>query len=287
MLTNNRIDNNDSESSENADSQSGDQQSHGEENDNQHELADEGSTASAKRTRDDSNSEQTPALKKMAHRARVLNALRESSKIFPDSGFKTTRKEGRSPVLPINDPEDVDNKLHFWKENYSAVLGEDEEPLEPTWLELYDNDRNDAYRSFSAYCFSVDCSAVLLSKAGYSPSAISDLLDQNSVAEVKRIVEDCLKQSAQRPFTSQTMVTTHVPALSKLHPHMVADFAERLLADYNIGHSYDLQQILVTHADTLTVLFKSKGFLKVSDTKQVWSRWSVPTFCENLLKVIP
>lgn len=246
-----------------------------------------GSVDSSKRSREGVDDEQTIANKKMAAHARVLNANRSASKVFPNGGFKSAAFKTNRSIFPMNDPEEVDNKLHLWKSNCASVPNENGElPNEPTWFELYEKDENSACRAFTALCFDTGCTNAQLIKAGYPQNMYVELLSQHTVPEVKSFVRDCIKQPAPLSV-SQTMVTTHVPALTKLAPNMVADFAARLLADFNIGHSYDLQQILVNHADTLTVLFKSKGLLKEADDVQVWSRWAVPVFCENLLLVIP
>ena len=189
----------------------------------------------------------------------------------------------------FDDPEDVSNKLHIWKTstrsgNSADVNGKDVQ--EPTWLELYNNNEHDASRAFTALCFSMDCSIDKLSDAGYPPSGYFELLSSNTVSEVKKIVTDCVQHPNIR-HTSQTLVTTHVPALTKLTPTLVADFADRLLADFNIGHRYDLAVMLASHVKTLTVLFRSKGLIQSDEDVQTWSRWTVPDFCENLQKVIP
>ena len=100
------------------------------------------SEVSSKRSRDeaDVNCDQTPAIKKMAANARVILAQRSAAKVFTPSGYNTSR----SLNFPMDDPEEVDNMLYLWKTNYSSVLGKDEVPPEPTWLELYTNDENAA-----------------------------------------------------------------------------------------------------------------------------------------------
>ena len=214
MLTNDHMNDNHTETENNAFTPEGEEQNSGDENNHQHDSGDEGSSASSKRSREEDHTEQTSALKKMASHARALNALRGNSKVFPPSGFKPRRGSINPLDFSTDDPEAVDNKLHLWRMNYSAALNENGERPEPTWLELYDNNESDAMRSFASFCYSSDCTPGLLSKAGFPPNAIFDLLHQNSVVEVKGIVEDCIRQTIQRPLASQTMVTTHVPALS-------------------------------------------------------------------------
>lgn len=245
-------------------------------------------STSSKRSLEEGVDQLSLANKKMADHARRLNADRSASKVFTPSGFKSSAFKVNRSIFPMDDPEDVDNKLFLWKSNYTSVPNKDEEvpSEEPTWFELYDKDENAACRAFTTLCFGAGCTSALLIKAGYPANMYVELLSQHTVPEVKSFVRDCIKQPAQ-PSVTQTIVTTHVPSLTKLVPNMVSDFADRLRADFNIGHTYDLQQILVNHADTLTVLFKSKGLLKELDDVQVWSRWAIPTFCDNLLQVIP
>jgi len=258
-----------------------------------------GEVSSSKRPFDESDSSEPSAkrssLEAMVAKARAINAKRAAelsslntplakSNLFAHSA---SSKLGISRAnLFMDDPEEVDNKLHLWRTNYCSVNAEGEETPEPTFLELYDNNGHDARRAFSGLCFQMDCSLKMLGRAGIPESKILDVLSQNSVQEVKRIISDC-DQSTNSLQTSQTFVTTHVPALTKLAPNLVADFAKRLLGDFNIGQRYNLAVMLATHVKTLTVLFRSKGLIKMGEDVGIWSLWPVPTFCENLLKVIP
>lgn len=235
------------------------------------------------------------SLEAMNAKARAINARRaelsqlESTPLAKSNLFaqSVSSKLGisRSNLL-MDDPEEVDNKLHVWRTNYCSVNAEDEETPEPTFLELYDNNVHDARRAFSSLCFQMDCSLKMLGRAGFPENKILDLLSQNSVQEVKRIISSC-DQVANNLQTNQTFVTTQVPALTKLAPNLVADFAKRLLGDFNIGQRYNLAVMLATHVKTLTVLFRSKGLIKMHEDVGIWSLWPVPVFCENLQKVIP
>eukprot|EP01034_Spumella_vulgaris_P027007 gene27007-33664_t len=177
---------------------------------------------SSKRSFDEFRSSETPAgrssLEAMAAKARAINARNAElpsqnmtplakSNLFAQS---VSSKLGisRSNLL-MDDPEEVDNKLHIWRTNYCSVNAEGEDTPEPTFLELYDNNVGNNLQ------------------------------------------------------TGQTFVTTQVPALTKLVPNLVVDFAKRLLGDFNIG------------------------LIKMGEDVGIWSLWPVPLFCENLLKVIP
>lgn len=259
----------------------------------------EGGEVSSKRSFDEFNSSQSPAglssLEVMAAKARAINARRaklasqESTPLAKSNLFaqSVNSKLGisRSNLL-MDDPEEVDNKLHFWRTNFCSVNAEGEETPEPMFLELYDNNVHNARRAFASLCFQMECSLKMLARAGYSESKIFDLLSQNSVQEVKRIISNC-DQFGNNLQTGQTFVTTQVPALTKLAPNLVADFAKRLLGDFNIGQRYNLAVMLATHVKTLTILFRSKGLIKMGEDVGIWSLWPVPVFCENLLKVIP
>ena len=257
-----------------------------------------GEGSSPKRSFDEFASE-TPAgrssLDKMAAKARTINAKRAElssqtstplakSNLFAQS-VNSKLGISRSNLL-MDDPEEVDNKLHIWRTNYCSVNAEGEDTPEPTFLELYDNNVHNARRAFSLLCFQMECSLKMLGRAGIPENKIFDLLSQNSVQEVKRIISNC-DQVANSLQTGQTYVTTQVPALTKLVPTLVADFAKRLLGDFNIGQRYNLAVMLATHVKTLTILFKSKGLIKMGEDVGTWSLWPVPIFCENLLKVIP
>eukprot|EP01032_Pedospumella_encystans_P017716 gene17716-20183_t len=201
---------------------------------------------SSKRSFDEFRSSETPAgrssLEAMAAKARAINARNAElpsqnmtplakSNLFAQS---VSSKLGisRSNLL-MDDPEEVDNKLHIWRTNYCSVNAEGEDTPEPTFLELYDNNVGNNLQ------------------------------------------------------TGQTFVTTQVPALTKLVPNLVVDFAKRLLGDFNIGQRYNLAVMLSTHVKTLTILFRSRGLIKMGEDVGIWSLWPVPLFCENLLKVIP
>eukprot|EP01041_Mallomonas_annulata_P012977 gene12977-27394_t len=254
---------------------------------------------SSKRSFDEFRSSETPAgrssLEAMAAKARAINARNAElpsqnmtplakSNLFAQS---VSSKLGisRSNLL-MDDPEEVDNKLHIWRTNYCSVNAEGEDTPEPTFLELYDNNVHDARRAFSSLCFQMDCSLKMLGRAGFPESKIPDLLNQNSVQEVKRLISNC-DQVGNNLQTGQTFVTTQVPALTKLVPNLVVDFAKRLLGDFNIGQRYNLAVMLSTHVKTLTILFRSRGLIKMGEDVGIWSLWPVPLFCENLLKVIP
>lgn len=179
----------------------------------------------------------------------------------------------------FDDPEDVVNKLHLWNTDHR-------DGREPTWLELYDNNEHNALRAFTAQCFSKDCSVEKLTECGFHPNGYLDLLSEKSVPEVLKILTECAQSASLRQI-GQTLVTTHVPALTRLEATTVANFSDRLVADFKMGRRYDLLVMLATHVRTLTVLFRSKGFILKTEDEKVWSRWTVPTFCENLQKVIP
>eukprot|EP01032_Pedospumella_encystans_P023552 gene23552-26661_t len=216
---------------------------------------------SSKRSFDEFRSSETPAgrssLEAMVAKARAINARNaelSSQNMTPLAKSNLFAQSASSKLgisrsnLLMDDPEEVDNKLHIWRTNYCSVNAEGEETPEPTFLELYDNN--------------------------------------NSVQEVKRMISNC-DQVGNNLQTGQTYVTTQVPALTKLVPNLVADFAERLLGDFNIGQRYNLAVMLATHVKTLTILFRSKRLIKMGEDVGTWSLWPVPLFCENLLKVIP
>eukprot|EP01032_Pedospumella_encystans_P021841 gene21841-24767_t len=158
---------------------------------------------SSKRSFDEFRSSETPAgrssLEAMAAKARAINARNaelSSQNMTPLAKSNLFAQSASSKLgisrsnLLMDDPEEVDNKLHIWRTNYCSVNAEGEETPEPTFLELYDNNVGNNLQ------------------------------------------------------TGQTYVTTQVPALTKLVPNLVADFAERLLGDFNIGQRYNLANLL-------------------------------------------